>query len=253
MQRLLLIILLINSFNIKAETPLIAVASNMIDVMSEITRAYENETGGKVKLNFGSSGNFTTQIIQGAPYHLFIPASKHYVDKLFDMQIIDHHGSRFTQGPIGVFIPIDSKLVDMSDLDSIFNALKSGRFRKIAIANPEHAPYGVAAIQALQHAGVWAIESNRILLAENVAQVIHYGNSGSVDLTIIPYSFMKTKNMQNRGKFYLIPKSWYDPIVQYVVILANATQETRNFIDFLNGNKATGIINDYGYSLPGAE
>ena len=153
MRLFFLVILLINNFNIRAETPLIAVASNMIDVMTEITHIYEKETGKKIKLNFGSSGNFTTQIIQGAPYHLFISASRYYTDKLFDMQIIDHHGKPFIQGPIGIFIPDDSNLTDISDLNSIFNSLKSETYRKIAFANPEHAPYGVAAMQALQHAG----------------------------------------------------------------------------------------------------
>lgn len=233
-----------------AEMPVVAVASNMTHVMTDIAAAYRQATGKNVKLTFGSSGNFTRQIEQGAPYTIFISAADKYVRILAGKNRLQAPPVAYARGQIGLFIPKDSPLHDAADLHAVFNSLYYGNYSRIAIANPEHAPYGVAAVQALQSGGLWAYEKDRLLIAENAAQVAQYVLSGGVDAGIIPASFAGLPIVTGNGRFIPIPPDWHAPIDQYLALLKGAGSGSRDFYRFLLGGRATGILEKSGYVIP---
>ncbi len=232
-----------------AETIDVAVASNLTQPIKKIVAAYEARSSSRVRLTFGASGNLARQIVQGAPFQLFISADRSYIDFLLEQQIVNYPGMEFTRGSIGIFIPNDSILRSETDLKSVINAMMYRSYRRIAIANPEHAPYGAAALQALQNAGLWAIEQNRLIKADNVAQLVRYSLSGSVDAAIIPASFMEQGNMAGEGKFFRFPESWHMPVIQYLLVLENAGSQARDFAAFLYSDIAGSILSEYGYIL----
>ena len=201
----LFLVIYIYSTALLAQTPLVAVASNMTHVMTDIAARYRSISGKNVKLTFGSSGNFTRQIRQGAPYKIFLSAAGKYVDILSNNGLLQQPPVAYARGQIGLFIPKDSHLYKAADLAAVFNSLYYGDYRRIAIANPEHAPYGVASIQALQSGGLWAVEKDRLLVAENAAQVMQYTLSGGVDVGIIPASFASLPVITEHGRFIPLP------------------------------------------------
>lgn len=244
-----LFIFFVASMPAQAEkAPMFAVASNMMQVMTEILNLYGQENGkSDINLVFGSSGNFARQIIQGAPFQLFLSANKRYVNELMKNHSHVAAYREFALGRIGYFIPSGSMLSGKKNLEQIDNALENGAYRRIAIANPEFAPYGVAARQALQTAGLWVIEKKKLLMGENIAQAMQYTLSGGVDVGIVPQSFAVLPEISQKGKFFLIPEDWHDPIIEYLVLMQNAGRESREFYQYLLSGKATPILKKYGY------
>lgn len=228
--------------------PLFAVAANMMHVMTDVRELYMNEPGSAgINLVFGSSGNFARQIVQGAPFELFLSANKKYVDFLIHNGIRPADYREFALGRIGYFIPDGSALSGDRGLDEINKSLVNGKFRRIAIANPAFAPYGMAARQALQTAGLWAIENDKLLLGENIAQAVQFALSGNVDLGIIPLSYAVLPETRDKGKFFLIPENWHEPIIEYLVQLQGAGTASRAFYQYLLSGKAAQILKKYGY------
>jgi molybdate transport system substrate-binding protein len=220
----------------------------MTQVMTEILNQYRHEPGaGNINLVFGSSGNFARQIMQGAPFELFLSANKKYVEVLRrdNSRVTAFH--EFALGRIGYFIPTGSLLSGKKNLKEINQSLINGEYRRIAIANPEFAPYGVAAKQSLQTAGLWVIEKEKLLMGENIAQAMQYTISGGVDLGIVPQSIAVLPETRDKGKFFLIPEDWHDPIIEYLVLLKNATPVSRACYQYLLSGKATPILEKYGY------
>lgn len=231
------------------DVPIIAVASNLTLPMAEIAELYEIKTGRSVRLTTGSSGHLAGQIVQGAPYELFISANRQYIDLLTEHEIQVNNIEPFIIGKIGAFIPDNSPLRTTDSIDDVINALIFRNYRKIAIANPELAPYGTAAVEALQNSGIWAIESSRVILADSVSLVIPYALSGNVDVAIIPYSFMLPDEMKQNGKYISFPENSYTPIIQYLVELYDGNTQAAEFKRFLLGELSRDILNKYGYEI----
>lgn len=230
--------------------PAVAVASNMTHVMTAIVAKYHSVSGKNVKITYGSSGNFTRQIEQGAPYTVFVSAAGKYVDILAGKDLLQKPAVAYARGQIGLFIPKNSQLYKAADLHAVFNALYYGEYRRIAIANPDHAPYGMAAEQALQSGGLWAIEKKRLLLATDAAQVAQYVLSGGVDVGIIPASFAHLPIVTDNGRFIPIPADWHAPIQQYLALVRGAGENSRDFYRFLLGKEARSILEQSGYTFP---
>ena len=151
-----------------ADEPVIAAAADLNAVMPEILALFSRQTGKTVKLTFGSSGNFAQQIQNGAPFEVFLSADEAYVQKLEAAGKTEDAGTLYATGRIGLFEPANSPTrADFADLAA---AVADGRLTKFAIANPEHAPYGRAAREALIHAGLWDAIQPKLVLGENVAQ-----------------------------------------------------------------------------------
>ena len=232
-----------------ANTINVAVASNMSHAISEIARSFERDAGIRPRLSFGSSGNFTRQLIQGAPYKLFLSADKKYVEVLKSSGVRMLADVSLARGQLSLFVPSASSLSKQNNLDSVIRELQHGRYSRLVIANPEHAPYGIAAQQALQNAGLWAIERQRLLLAENAAQATQIAISGNVDAGIIPASHARLPELAGKGRAFTIPENWHSPLTQHLLLLDGANAVETQFFEFLQSEKAKSILKEHGYAV----
>ena len=233
----------------RAEPLNVAVASNLTHTVTEISEAFYRDEGNRVNLTFGSSGNFARQIVQGAPYQVFISAGEHYVD------FIRANGGRIIAsrvlvfGRLNLYVPETSKLEKPASLADALKILQYGEYRRMSIANPEHAPYGQAAREALTNAGIWVVNHKKLLLGENAAQAMQFCLSGSVDLCIIPSSFLALEQFAGKGHGFPLPHNWYPPITQYAVLLDDNDEQGVQYFDYLSSAPSADIFRKYGYAL----
>ncbi len=231
-----------------ADEPAIAAAADLNAVMPEIVALFTQQTGKTVKLTFGSSGNFTQQIQNGAPFEVFLSADEAYVRKLQVAGKTEDAGTLYATGRIGFFQPNGSQV--KAEFPDLAAAVADGRLTRFAIANPEHAPYGRAAQEALTHAGLWDAIRPRLVLGENVAQATQFATSGAAQGGIIPLSLALTPQVKAAGTFALIPADWHQPLRQRAVLLHGAGDTARAFYAFLQTPAARTILVRYGFVLP---
>lgn len=232
-----------------AQSMNVAVASNLTHTVTEISQAFFLDEGKKVNLTFGSSGNFARQIIQGAPYNVFISAGKKYVDFIRDNGREINGSKALVHGRLSLYIPEASKLERPATLSGALKTLQFGDFRRMAIANPEHAPYGLAAREALINAGIWVVGRKKLLLGENAAQAMQFCLSGSVDLCIVPDSFLALEQFSGKGNSFLIPQNWHSPVTQYAVLLDDKDEQGARYFKYLSSAPSGDIFRKYGYAL----
>lgn len=234
-----------------AEAPPIAAAADLNAALPEVAALFTRQTGKTVRLAFGSSGNFTQQILNGAPFEVFLSADVAYVAKLAAAGKTDGAGMQYATGRIGVFQPAGSPIKADSRLRDLSAAIRDGRLRKFAIANPEHAPYGRAAREALASAGLWDAIKPRLVFGENVAQATQFATSGSAQGGIIPLSLALTPQVKAAGSFALIAADWHQPLRQQAVLIKGAGDTARAFYAFIQTPPARTILKRYGFIVPG--
>lgn len=230
--------------------PTLAAASDLKFAIDEVAARFKRDTGQDIKLVFGSSGNFTTQILQDAPFHLFISADENFVYKLADAGKTEDRGRAYAVGRIGIMVPPGSMLKADGQLKDLAASLKDGRLQKLAIANPEHAPYGARAKEALQHAGLWDAIQSKLVLGENISQTAQFATSGAAQGGIIAYSLALSPAMAKLGTFELIPEAWHQPLKQRMVLVKNAPPTARAFYNYLATPAAQEIMVRYGFTMP---
>ncbi|MDW8337180.1 MAG: molybdate ABC transporter substrate-binding protein [Tepidimonas sp.] len=228
----------------------VAAAADLKFALEELARLFEQHTGQAVRLVFGSSGQFYAQILQGAPFHLFLSADEAFVLQLAEAGKTQDRGRLYAYGRIGLFVPKGSPLKADSELKDLAAALQDGRVRKFAIANPQHAPYGQRAREALQHAGLWAAIEPRLVYGENVAQAAQFAISGAAEGGIIALSLAKAPQVAGQGDFALIPADWHRPLAQRMVLLKGAPEAAQRFYGFLGAAQAQAVLARYGFALP---
>jgi molybdate transport system substrate-binding protein len=233
-----------------ADTPAVAAASDLSAALPEVASAFQKATGQTVKLTFGSSGNFTQQIQNGAPYEVFLSADESYVQTLQAAGRTQGLGELYGVGRIGLFLPQGSPLKPDATLKDLGAAAQDGRLRKFAIANPDHAPYGRAAREALQSAGVWDAVQPKLVLGENVSQATQFATSGSAQGGVIPLSLAITPQVKAAGRFVPISADRHQPLRQRMVLLTGAGPTAQAFYRFLQGPQARAILARYGFTLP---
>ena len=231
-------------------TTTIAAASDLKFALEDIAAQFEKSTGQQLRLVFGSSGNFFTQIQQGAPFHLYLSADEAYVFKLADAGLTADRGRLYAIGRIGLFVPKGSPVKADGELKDLARALKAGEVRKFAIANPEHAPYGARAREALQHAGLWGALQPRLVLGENISQATQFAASGSTQGGIIAQSLALAPHIAAQGDFAPIPAAWHQPLAQRMVLLKNAPPAARAFYEHLATPDAQATLARYGFGRP---
>ena len=231
--------------------PSIAAASDLKFALDEIAARFRQQTGKTVRLTYGSSGNFYRQIQQGAPFELFLSADEDYVGRLAQEGLTVDGGVRYATGRIVLFVPKGSTVKADPALADLRAALDDGRLRRLAIANPEHAPYGRAARQALEHAGLWNALATRLVLGENVSQAAQFAVSGSAQAGIFALSLALAPDFAGKGDYVRIPESWHEPLLQRAVLLRRAGETARAFHRFLQQPPAREIFRRYGFVLPG--
>ena len=235
----------------QSASPSVAAASDLNAALPEIAALFQKATGRSVRLAFGSSGAFAQQIQNGAPFEVFLSADEGYVQRLAVAGRTDGDGALYAIGRIGLFVSRSSRLRADPQLRDLQAAIRDGRLQKFAIANPEHAPYGRAAREALKRAGVWEAIASRLVLGENVSQATQFAASGNAQGGIIPLSLALTPPVKAAGTFVLIEPSWHQPLRQRAVLMKGAGETARSFYAFLQGPPARGVFRRYGFVMPG--
>lgn len=237
------------------DAPNIAAAADLNFVLPEVAALFEQRTGRKVSLSFGSSGIFRRQIAEGAPFQIFFSADESYADALQKEGRGESDkaggGAIYAIGRIVLFVPRNSPIKADSELRDLAAALVDGRLTRLAIANPEHAPYGRAAREALQRAGLWQAAADKLVLGENAAQAARFAATGSVQAGILPYSLAVSPEMRQQGSYALIPADRHTPLRQKVILIRGAGETARQFFDFVQQPPARAIFERYGFTLPG--
>lgn len=232
------------------DPPVIAAAANLQSALSEIADRFAQETGQEVALTFGSTGNFARQIREGAPYQMFLAADESFVLDLAADGFTRDTGALYAEGRIVLIVPKGSGLVADGSLETLRAALAEGRITRFAIANPEHAPYGQRAEQALRHAGLWEAVLPHLVLGENVSQAAQFALSGNADGGIVAYSLALAPELAALGTHALIPADWHAPLLQRMVLLADAGPAATAFYDYMSTPAAREILDRHGFLLP---
>lgn len=232
--------------------PTIAAAADLKFALEKVGADFTRDTGHSLKLSFGSSGNFVTQIENGAPFELFLSADESYVFRLADQGLTRDRGVLYAVGRIVLFAPHGSPLRVDGGLEDLGNALAEGRLRRLAIANPNHAPYGRAARAALMHAGLWDRIQDKLVLGENAAQATQFAASGASDGGILPLSLSAAPQVAKLGRFAPIPAQWHatEPLRQRMVLLQSAGETALAFYRYLQMPGAQADFARFGFVLP---
>lgn len=233
------------------EGPTIAAASDLKFALDEVLTQYQARTGQSVRVTYGSSGNFFTQIGQGAPFEIFLSADEGFVLQLADKGLTQDRGVLYATGRIVMFTPNGSTLTPDADLTDLNRSMSDGRVVKFAIANPEHAPYGRAAKEALTAKGLWSVIEPKLVLGENVSQAAQFAVSGSTQGGIFAYSLALSPNFAKAGKYVLIPESLHQPLRQRMVLTKRAGPAAQAVYAYMQQPAARTILKKYGFVLPG--
>ncbi len=227
----------------------IAAAADLQFAFKDVAARFEKETGHQVQMTFGSSGNFFAQIQNGAPFDLFFSADSDYPRKLESAGMTEP-GSFYSYavGKIVIWAPKASGF----DLSRGLKVLLDPGIKKIAIANPEHAPYGRAAVAALERENVYDQVSNKFVIGENISQTATFVASGNADVGIIALSLALSPAMQKDGKYAEVPTADYPALEQSAVILKSSKQKelAREFIIFLQSPATSEMMRQYGFAVP---
>jgi len=232
------------------EPPVVAAASDLQFAVEEIAAKFKEETGQEVQLSFGSTGNFARQIREGAPFQMFMAADESFVLELAADGLTRDEGALYAEGRVVIVVPNGSILTADGSLESLRAALAEGRITRFAIANPEHAPYGKRAEEALKHAGLWDAIQPHLILGENVSQAGQFALSGNAEGGIIAYSLALAPALAAQGSHDLIPADWHEPLLQRMVLLKDAGPVAEAFYDYMGSPSAREIMEKYGFALP---
>jgi molybdate transport system substrate-binding protein len=222
----------------------VAAASDLRPAFEELGAMFEAETGTRVVFSFGSSGQLREQIINGAPFDLFASANADFVDEVIDAgRGVASTKADYALGRIvlwaspGVALPSD------------ISELADARFRRIAIANPEHAPYGLAAEQALESAGVYSSVESRLVYGENISDTFRIAQSGNAEAGIVALSLA----IADGGDYTLVPAELHDPLEQALVVTSTgpAGDAATAFAEYLGSPEGRDVMVSYGFVLPG--
>jgi molybdate transport system substrate-binding protein len=230
-------------------TVTIAAASDLTYAITEIAANFEKATGCRVQMSMGSSGNFLTQIENGAPFDLFFSADIAYPKKLEGEGLAAPGGTYvYAVGKIVLWTRNDSR----ADIGKGLAALSDPAFHKIAIANPAHAPYGRAAEEALRKTGVWESVKDRLVLGEDISQAAEFVQSGNADAGIIALSLVLSPAMKGQGRTWQIPENLYAPIEQGAAVLraAKNPQAAQQFLSYIKLPATAALLEQYGFVLP---
>jgi molybdate transport system substrate-binding protein len=233
-----------------AEIPVVAAASDLKFALDEIAAQFQTDSGQQVRISFGSSGNFYRQITQGAPFELYLSADEDYVLKLSEAGHTVDEGTLYATGRIVLFAPHGSALKVDEQAADLNAALAGGRIQRFAIANPDHAPYGRAAKEALQSLGLWADIEPKLVLGENVSQAAQFAGSGSTQGGIFAYSLALSPDVGRLGDFVLLPDTLHKPLRQRMVLIKDAGATAQAFYRYLQQPPARAVLERYGFVLP---
>lgn len=231
-----------------AQVATIAVAANMKDAFAEIAAEFKSTGKPEMRMVYGSSGNFAAQIMNGAPFGLFIAADEQFPLELFKNGKTVDDGSVYAIGKLVIITKTSSGIYLSDSKSDIAKAISKAN--KVAIAKPEIAPYGRAAVQYLKAEGLWDLAKDKLVYADNIGSATTYVASGAADLGFTAFSLAKSPELLRQTSYVAVDTKMYEPIKQRMVLIKGAPQEAQDLYRFMQGPKAKSILQKYGYSTP---
>lgn len=232
------------------EKILIAAASDLKFAMDDICNALKKANPAiDISVSYGSSGNFYAQIKQGAPFDLFFSADASYPELLENEGFaVRDQRKIYAIGRMVLWVPKNSTLNPQKGLILVLDT----KIKKLAIANPKHAPYGRAAEEALRYYELWDKIQNKLVFGENISQTAQFVQTGSADAGIIALSLALSPQMANEGKYWILPDESFNKLEQVYTILQRGKDKpgVKAFLDFVRGKQGRKILSHYGYILP---
>lgn len=232
-------------------------ASDLKFALAQVLSQFELETGHRVEASFGSSGNFARQIQQGLPADLFMSADEGFVYQLANAGLtrsiptpaglVPDRGALYALGRIALYVPINSPIA----LDAGLQGLKAQwpQVSKFAIANPEHAPYGRAAREALQKLGLWELVQPKLVLGENIAQATQFVVTGAAQAGITALSLAIAPELARVGRHVALSETLHAPLRQRMVLLKSASPAVLALYAYLQGAAARQVLRAFGFSV----
>lgn len=231
-----------------AQVATIAVAANMKDAFTEIAAAFRSVGKPEMRVVYGSSGNFAAQILNGAPFNLFIAADEQFPLELYKNGKATDEGSVYAIGKLAIISKTSSGTQSLTSRAEIAKAISKAN--KVAIAKPELAPYGRAAVQYLKAENLWDLAKDKLVYADNIGAATTYVASGAADIGFTALSLAKSPELLKQTRYFLVDARLYDPIKQRMVLMKGAPQEAVDLYRFMQGPQAQAILQRYGYSTP---
>ena len=230
----------------------VAAAADLKFAMGELAANFEKQTGNKVNVTYGSSGNFFSQIQNGAPFDLFFSADVEYAKKL-EADGLAEPGTlyNYAVGRIVIWMPQGVKVdLNVQGMDALLDAA----IQKIAIANPAHAPYGRAAVAAMKKSGIYEKVEPKLVYGENISQATQFVQSGNAQAGIIALSLAISPAMKDSGKMWLIPAGLHPPIEQAAVVVKSSQKKeaAKAFLEYIKSAAGKAVMEKYGFTTPPA-
>jgi molybdate transport system substrate-binding protein len=240
--------LLVPAPQLLAQDLRVAAASDLQFAMNDLVSSFERNTGKRVDVSYGSSGNFRAQIANGAPFDVFFSADAQYPNMLISAGLADSDSLYvYAHGRLALWAPPGSNLqLDKRGLA----VLKTSRINKIAIANPDHAPYGRAAVAALQEAGLYNDVKSKLVYGENISQAAQFAESGSAQVGILALSLTYADSMKN-GERWEVPQNLYPPMEQAAVIIRASRNKAAaaSFLGYVKSPAGREVLAKYGFTV----
>ncbi|WP_255538958.1 molybdate ABC transporter substrate-binding protein [Polynucleobacter sp. AP-Latsch-80-C2] len=248
MRTLIVSLILLCSQSLGAQPVMVAVAANMKEAFTEIAAAYKTNNQSDFRVVYGSSGNFTAQIMNGAPFKLFISADEHFPLELYRQGKTINEGTVYA---IGKLTFISKKSFNASSLKNKADLAKLiGNANKVAIAKPDLAPYGKAAIEYLKAEGLWELAKDKLIYGDNIGVATMYVVSGAADVGFTALSLASSADVAKETSYTVLDSKQYQPIAQRMVLMKRAPKEAIELYQFMQSPQAKGILQKYGYITP---
>lgn len=231
----------------------VAAAADLSVALKEIAANFEKQSGVQVKLSFAASGALTQQIQNGGPFDVFFSADMEYPRQLIASRDADGASLyRYAVGTLVLWVPTASPL---DPANQGIKVLNDASVKKIAIANPQHAPYGRAAVEALKHFGVYERVQDRLVMGENISQAAQFVESGNAQVGFIALAHAIPLATRGEGKFWKVPADAYPALDQGVVVVSRSQhkREALAFVDYIKSKDAADVFRRYGFTVPEAK
>jgi molybdate transport system substrate-binding protein len=242
----LLLFLCIAGVNLLAQSITVAAAADLNFALNEIAQKFQTATGTKVTFSFGASGNLFSQIQAGAPFDIFFSADEDYPRKLAAAGAVDASSVKpYAVGHLVLWVP-NAAPFDPKELK--MESLSQSTIARVAIANPQHAPYGRAAVAALDHYGLKDKLAGKLVFGESISQTAQFVQSGNAQAGLIALSLARSPAMVNAGKYWEVPQEAYPELRQAVGIVSRSTNKkaAQAFLDFVFSSEGSAILQKYG-------
>lgn len=230
--------------------PMIAAAANLNFALTELAEQFARDRGARVELVFGSSGNLTRQILDGAPFEVFLSADEEFPGRVTAAGLTRDAGVVYASGRLVLFALTGSPLSVDERLDGLARLVKAGGVTRFAIANPDVAPYGRAAEAVLRRHGLWDPIRPRLVLGDTIAQAAQFATTGNAVGGLIAHSLVLAPTFAGRGTYAVIPEADHPPLRQRMVLLKRAGPTAVQFYEYVQSEPARAIFRKHGYGVP---